>query len=81
MLASAIEEFLTERGTQADERGVGRWRWELELFQKVSGTTHLDQVCRADIFAYWQQYKNAGSAPRTIYNRVQSLLTFLYSKR
>jgi hypothetical protein len=36
-LASAIEAFLLERSTQTDERGVARWRWELELFQRVSG--------------------------------------------
>jgi integrase/recombinase XerD len=76
-LASAIESFLLERSTQTDERGVARWRWELELFQRVSGKTYLHEVSRSDIFAYWKHYQNEGSAPRTCFNRVQSLLTFL----
>jgi hypothetical protein len=33
-LAESIESFLLERSTQTDERGVARWRWELDLSPK-----------------------------------------------
>src|ERR1700674_2858915 len=48
-LTEATEAFLSERSTQTNERGVSRWRWELELFAKVCGKVWLDEVNRADI--------------------------------
>jgi integrase len=42
--------------------------------------TYLHQVNRADIFAYWKHYQDEESAPRTCFNRVQSLLTFLRNR-
>jgi integrase/recombinase XerD len=79
-LAMAVEDFLLERSAQTDERGVARWRWELNLFCRVSGKSFLDEVRREDIFRYWKQYKDEGAAPRTCFNRVQSLQTFLRNR-
>lgn len=79
-LESAIESFLLERETQTDERGVARWRWELTLFARVSAKVYLDEVGRADVFAYWKHYQREEAAPRTCFNRVQSLLTFLRNR-
>jgi integrase/recombinase XerD len=76
-LASAIEDFLQERSTQTDERGVSRWRWELELFAQVCGKTYLQEVDRADCFAYMKWYQQRKKAPRTVYNRMVSLNVFL----
>jgi integrase/recombinase XerD len=76
-LASAMEAFLAERSTQTDERGVSRWRWELELFATVCGKTHLREVNRSDCFAYMKWYQQRKKAPRTVYNRMVSLNVFL----
>src|SRR6266404_2720714 len=79
-LAWSIEEFLQERSTQTDEKGLKSWRRELELFATVCGKTYLHEVARPDVFAYWKWYQAQESAPRTCYNRVQSLLTFLRNR-
>jgi hypothetical protein len=76
-LATAIEAFLGERSTQTDERGLSRWRWELDLFARVCGKTYLHQVDRADCFAYMKWYQQRKKAPRTVYNRMVSLNVFL----
>lgn len=79
-LAKAIDLFLLERSAQTDERGVSRWRWELDLFCRISGKRYLSQVGREDVFAYWKHYKDNEAAPRTCFNRVQSLQTFLRNR-
>lgn len=76
-LAVAIEDFLSERSTQTDERGVARWKWELNLFAEVSGKSYLADVCRADCFAYMKWYQQRKKAPRTVYNRLVSIGVFL----
>ena len=76
-LASAVEDFLAERSTQTDERGLKRWRWELELFQKVCGKTYLHEVSRADCFAYMKWFQDRKKKPRTVYNRMVGLGVFL----
>jgi len=69
-----------ERSTQTDDRGVARWRWELELFATISSKTYLNEVGREDVFAYWKWYQERKKAPRTIFNRVQSLNTFFRNR-
>ena len=81
-LAEAIEKFLAERETQTDARGLARWKWELELFAKVSGSVWLDEVDRADVFKLIRHYQNKlKSKPRTVFNRIQSLGTFLNNRK
>jgi integrase/recombinase XerD len=81
-LAEAIEAFLAERSTQTDARGLARWKWELELFGKVCGKVWLDEVDRADIFKLIRHYQNKlKSKPRTVFNRIQSLGTFLNNRK
>jgi integrase len=79
-LHEATEAFLLERMASQDANSVRRWRWELAKFAAVSGKTYLRDVSREDIFTYWNAFKAEGAAPRTIYNRVQSLLTFLKNR-
>jgi integrase/recombinase XerD len=76
-LADAIEAFLGERSTQTDDLSLKRWRWELELFARVSGKTHLREIGRADCFTYMRWYQQRKKAPRTVYNRMVSLNVFL----
>src|ERR1700720_3259394 len=76
-VAAAIEAFLAERSTQIDERGVARWRLELELFATVSGKTYLRDIIRADCFGYMKWFQQRRKAPRTVYNRLVSLGVFL----
>jgi integrase len=81
-LAQAIGAFLLERSTQTDERGLNRWKWELELFAKVCGKVWLGEVNRADIFKLVKHYqKTLKSKPRTVFNRIQSLGTFLNNRK
>jgi integrase/recombinase XerD len=79
-LADAISAFLAERTASQDVSTVVRWQWELARFAKVTGKTYLRDVNREDVFKYWNSFKEAGAADRTIYNRVQSLLTFLTNR-
>jgi hypothetical protein len=76
-LAEAVEAFLEERSAQRDARSAARWKWELALFQKIARRTYLDEIKRPEIFKYWTHFKNKGAAPRTIFNRIQSLQTSL----
>jgi integrase len=76
-LAEAIEAFLGERSTQTDDLSLKRWRWELNLFAEVCGKAYLQQVDRADCFAYMKWYQQRKKAPRTVYNRMVSLNVFL----
>jgi integrase/recombinase XerD len=81
-LAQAIAAFLLERSTQTDARGLERWKWELELFANVCGKIYLDEVDRADIFSLIRHYqKKLKSRPRTVFNRIQSLGTFLNNRK
>jgi hypothetical protein len=44
------EAVLAERSTQTDERGLKRWRWELELFSKVCGKIYLHEASHDCLF-------------------------------
>jgi hypothetical protein len=63
-VTSAIESFLLERSTQTDDRGVARWRLELELFAQICGKTRLREVGREDCFSYMRWYQQRKKAPR-----------------
>jgi integrase/recombinase XerD len=76
-LREAIDIFLAERSVQQDVKTVNSWRNELARFEKITPKIYLKDIDRSDVFAYWNSYKAEGAAPRTIYNRVQSLTTFL----
>jgi integrase/recombinase XerD len=81
-LAEAVKSFLEERETQTDARGLARWKWELELFQEVCGKRNLADVDRADIIRLIAHYqKKLKSQPRTVFNRIQSLGTFLANRK
>lgn len=79
-LQEAIDAFVMERMASQDDAAVRRWKWELSRFAKVSRRAYLRDVGREDVFAYWSSFKADGAKPRTIFNRVQSLLTFLKSR-
>ena len=76
-LREAIDVFLAERSVQQDVKTVNSWRNELPRFEKITPKIYLKDIDRSDVFAYWNSYKAEGAALRTIYNRVQSLTTFL----
>ena len=76
-LREAIDVFLAEGSVQQDVKTVNTWRNELARFEKITPKIYLKDIDRSDVFAYWNSYKAEGAAPRTIYNRVQSLTTFL----
>jgi integrase/recombinase XerD len=46
----------------------------------VTEKKYLRDINREDVFAYWNSFKSEGAKPRTIYNRIQSLLTFLKNR-
>lgn len=79
-LQEAIDAFLLERTASRDANSVRRWRWELDKFATVTGRMYLREVSREDVFAYWNTFKAEGAKPRTIFNRVQALLTFLKNR-
>lgn len=79
-LQEAIDAFVLERIASQDDSAVRRWKWELNRFARISGKTYLRDVDRGDVFAYWNSFKTEGAMPRTIFNRVQSLLTFLKNR-
>jgi integrase/recombinase XerD len=80
-LVDAIEAELHERQAKHDPNSVKRVRKELYNFAAVIKKQYLSEVTRGDIFVYWNWLKDAKkSAPRTIYNRVQTLMTFLKNR-
>src|SRR6267154_4663761 len=77
-LADAIARFLAVKRTEGrDSRSADRWKWELDLFQKVTGKTHVDEITKEDSHKYWRCYQERKREPRTIFNRLQSLSRFL----
>lgn len=76
-LREAIDMFLDRRALKQDANAIKRWRWELGRLEKLTAKLYLKDIDRTDVEAYWRSFKDDGAAPRTIYNRVQSLLTFL----
>jgi integrase/recombinase XerD len=76
LLSDAVKEFVHERTLFHGVAAAKRWKWELDRFLEVCTKPHLDEIVRADVLAYWRFFKDRGAAPRTIFNRVQSLLTF-----
>lgn len=79
-LKEAIDAFILERTASQDANSVRRWQWELNKFEALTGKTYLRDISREDIYVYWNAFKAKGAKPRTIYNRVQSLLTFLKNR-
>jgi integrase len=80
-LADAIDAFLLERKASQNPTSVRRMTKELSNFAETTGRKYLSEVTRADIFTYWSWLKDVrGSAPRTIYNRIQTVLTFLKNR-
>jgi hypothetical protein len=79
-IKEAIDAFTLERTASQDANSVRRWQWELNRFTSVTGKTYLSEIDREDVFTYWNSYKAQGAKPRTIHNRVQSLLTFLKNR-
>jgi hypothetical protein len=76
-LTDAIAAFILERTASQDASSVRRWKWELNRFATITGKTYLRDIEREDVFEYWNSFKADGAKPRTIHNRIQSLLTFL----
>jgi hypothetical protein len=80
-LHAAIESFLFERKASQNPTSVRRMTKELATFATVVDKKYLTDITRADIFAYWNWLKDVRhSAPRTIYNRVQTILTFFKNR-
>ena len=79
-LQEAIDAFLLERTASQDATSVRRWQWELNRFATVTEKKYVRDIDREDVFAYWNSFKADGAKPRTIHNRVQSLLTFLKNR-
>jgi hypothetical protein len=79
-LQEAIDAFVLERIASQDASSVRRWQWELNRFATVTEKKYVRDIDREDVFAYWNSFKADGAKPRTIHNRVQSLLTFLKNR-
>jgi integrase len=79
-LKESIAAFILERTASQDASSVRRWKWELNRFATITGKTYLRDIDREDVFAYWNSFKADGAKPRTIHNRIQSLLTFLKNR-
>jgi integrase len=79
-LKEAIDAFILERTASQDANSVRRWQWELNKFTSLTGKTYLRDVNREDVYVYWNAFKAEGAKPRTIYNRIQALLTFLKNR-
>jgi hypothetical protein len=78
-LQEAIDAFVLERIASQDASSVRR-QWELNRFATVTEKKYVRDIDREDVFAYWNSFKADGAKPRTIHNRVQSLLTFLKNR-
>jgi integrase len=82
LLADEIKSFLQERATRTTAaRGTHNWERELKLFAEVTGKTHLDEICRDDLFKMIKHFQAKGSDPRTVFNRLCRIGTFLNNRR
>lgn len=75
-LEFAIENFLSDVKTQRSAASAKHWSWLLARFRENCEKTYVDEIERRDIIQFMAFFRNRGSAPRTIYNNIQSILTF-----
>ena len=72
MLTDAIARFVEIKRTESqDGRSADRWKWELDLFQKVSDKAFVDEITKEDSYKYWRYFQERKREPRTIYNRLR----------
>ena len=77
-LVDAVTRFLDVKRIESnDEHSANRWKWELELFIKVSHKTFVDEITKEDSYAYWKWYQERKREHRTIHNRLASINRFL----
>jgi len=75
-LEFAIENFLSDVKTQRSAQSAKHWSWLLSRFRENCEKTYLDEIERRDIINFMAFFRDRGSAPRTVYNNIQSILTF-----
>ncbi len=75
-LEFAIENFLSDVKTQRSAQSAKHWAWLLSRFRENCEKTYLDEIERSDIIRFMSFFRDRGSAPRTVYNNIQSTLTF-----
>jgi hypothetical protein len=75
-LEFAIENFLSDVKTQRSAQSAKHWSWLLSRFRENCLKAYIDEIERRDIINFMQFFRNRGSAPRTVYNNIQSILTF-----
>ena len=75
-LEFAIENFLSDVKTQRTAQSAKHWAWLLSRFRENCEKTYLDEIERRDIIQFMAFFRGRGSAPRTVYNNIQSILTF-----
>jgi hypothetical protein len=80
IIKEAIDAFVLERIASQGANSVRRWQWELDRITSITGKIYLREIDWEDVFAYWNSYKAQGAKPRTIHNRVKSLLTVLKNR-
>ena len=75
-LADAVTAFLRRAGLRSAklQKICG---YILPHFANVSGKTYLDEVGAEDLLAYMRELRTAGNGPRTVYNKVKWVSTFL----
>lgn len=78
-LLAAQEEWLeVKRGKSLDPRCAGRWKKEiLDPFRQVVIKQYCDELSARDIYKWMAYLKEQNLAPRTVFNRTQSIGTFL----
>jgi integrase/recombinase XerD len=75
-LEFAIENFLSDVKTQRSVQSAKHWSWLLSRFRENCEKIYLDEIERRDIIQFMAFFRTRGSAPRTVYNNIQSILTF-----
>jgi hypothetical protein len=77
-LLDVIDRFLTERTNRQNPASVRRLRRELGEFAVIANKKFLKDLTPGDLTAYWTWLREKRKcAPRTIFNRIQGLQTFL----
>jgi integrase len=78
LFAEAVERFLREKAISTrDNRAVSRNQDELADFATACGIEYLDQIDRSTMQDFILILKKRGLAPRTVYNRLSAIGTFL----
>lgn len=76
-IADEVKTYLGEIKAHRSKRTYDAYLLTLTIFQQAATTTYLEDISREDVLAFVQVLRDDECAPRTVFNRVRYLMTFI----